>query len=366
MRSRTLAPALSGLLLTALWAAPAQAQTSEVEQTGCPPRCLCYPPPCCTTTAPAPAAGETTANVPVEEAMAAPSLPSLASGVQGGRGIAYGSYIDSALIRNQLRLRYEVANDDNRPDRAEFSYAQCGCFRLAGIDPKAPGPPKMETGVNYQDIRAYGEIAFLPRLSGFVEVPVRFLQPEQNNNTAGLADMNFGFKAALISCDDHVLTFQLRTTVPTGADSRGLGNDLVSLEPALLLWGQITDRLYLEAELRDWIPIGGTDFEGNVLRYGVGLSYFVLGEPQLPGRSVESNWALAPTLEFVGWTVLSGKESDQTGQVFDAAGDTIVNAKFGVRVNYGDHHSFAASYGRALTGAVWYKEIFRVEYRLAF
>ena len=31
-----------------------------------------------------------------------------------------------------------------------------------------------------------------------------------------------------------------------------------------------------------------------------------------------------------------------------------------------DNHSFAVSYGRALTGAVWYKDIVRVEYRYAF
>lgn len=53
----------------------------------------------------------------------------------------------------------------------------------------------------------------------------------------------------------------------------------------------------------------------------------------------------------------------RTGEnlVKDAAGDTIVNAKFGLRINYGDHQSFAVSYGRALTGAVWYKDIIRVE-----
>src|SRR5262249_37584011 len=110
----------------------------------------------------------------------------------------------------------------------------------------------------------------------------------------------------------------------------------------------------------------GTDFAGNVIPYGVGLSYFIVGQPQIPGQHVEG-LAVAPVIEFVGWTVLSGKEFDAgENLVKDAAGDTIINAKFGLRINYGDHNSFPVSYGRALTGTVWYKDIVRVEYRYSF
>jgi hypothetical protein len=360
MRIRDLAGgawALLTVMAAVLTSAPAPAQTGDVDVAGGPRRCPSYPPPVCVTPEPSTGVAAPSVTPSAEE----PALPSLASAVQGGRGVAYGSYIDSALIRNQVRIRFDAAYKDNRPDRAEFFYAKCGCF------PGAPGPPKGETRVDYQDISAYLEGALATRFSVFVEAPVRFLNPEQNNNTAGYADMNMGAKAALISTPEQVLTFQFRTYVPTGADHRGLGNDHVSLEPALLLWQQINDRLYAEAELRDWIPINGTDFAGNVIRYGVGFSYFLVGEPQLPGRHVESALSVAPVIEFVGWTVLSGREFDAgENLVKNAAGDTIVNAKFGLRLGYGDNHSFAVSYGRALTGAVWYKEIVRVEYRLAF
>jgi hypothetical protein len=70
---------------------------------------------------------------------------------------------------------------------------------------------------------------------------------------------------------------------------------------------------------------------------------------------------------MVGWTVLNGKEFDEnTGGIHDAAGDTIVNLKAGIRVAVGDHADCGFSYGRALTGDVWYKEIYRVEFRLTF
>jgi hypothetical protein len=298
---------------------------------------------------------------PSVEEGAAPPLESLASGVQGGRGVAYGSYIDSALIRSQFRFRFDAAYNDNRPDRAEFFYPKCGCF------PGAPGPPLPEKRVDYQDLTAYLEGALNPRFSVFLEAPYRFLNPEVNGNTNGFSDLNAGFKAALISTPEQVLTFQFRTYIPTGDADRGLGTDHVSLEPAFLLWQQVSDKFYFEAELRDWIPIGGTPgWEGNVIRYGVGLSYFIIGEPQLPGRPVQNPLGVAPVLEFVGWTVLSGKEFAPDIGTKDAAGDTIVNAKLGLRINYGDHQSFAVSYGRALTGAVWYKDIIRVEYRFIF
>jgi hypothetical protein len=366
MRIRALARGACTLLAvtSAAWmAAPAFAQSDDVQLTGGPRRCPNYPPPACVCPTPSAASSEggtTTTETPA----AAPELPALASGVQGGRGVAFGSYIDSALIRNQVRIRYDAAFDNNRPDRAEFFYAKCGCFRALGQ--RAPGPPLPETNVDYQDISTYIEYALAPRLSVFVEAPVRFLNPEQNANATDFADMNVGAKFAVVSTADQVLTFQLRTIIPTGDAGRGLGTDHVSLEPSILLWKQLSDRFYLESELRDWIPIGGTDFAGNVLRYGVGFSYFVIGEPQLPGRQVDAQLSVAPVVEFVGWTVLSGKEFAPDIGTKNAAGDTIINAKFGLRLGYGDNHSFAVSYGRALTGAVWYKDIVRVEYRFAF
>src|SRR5436309_3126018 len=120
--------------------------------------------------------------------------------------------------------------------RAEFFYAKCGCFRNAiPPDPNAAGPPLTETRVDYQDFASYLEVAYNNRVSGFVEIPVRLLNPERNNNTSGLADMNAGFKVAMIACEDTVFTFQFRTYIPTGDSDRGLGTDHVSLEPGLLL-----------------------------------------------------------------------------------------------------------------------------------
>ncbi len=312
----------------------------------------------------APVTGENQAGQQAEtEAPTAP--PSAGSSLAlGGGSFSATGYIDSAIPVTMFRLRFDAAYDDNSPDRAEFFYAKCGCFHT----PDAHGPARPETRIDYQDISSYLEVAFSDRFSAFAEVPVRFLNPEQNENTAGLADMNAGFKYALIACDDHFLTFQFRTYIPTGASTHGLGTDHVSLEPAILAHERLSERLALDAELRDWIPVGGSDFAGNIVRYGVGLSYLVLNR---------QNFRVIPVGEIVGWTVLDGMQFspvDNGGMPEDASGDTIVNAKVGVRFGFGDlqeagllsRSDLYVGYGRALTGDVWYKDILRVEYRIRF
>src|SRR4051794_37497487 len=61
-----------------------------------------------------------------------------------GAAVAYnqqigglGGYIDSAIPRSNIRLRYDDAYGNNRPDRAEYFYPQCGCF-FAGSSGSLP------------------------------------------------------------------------------------------------------------------------------------------------------------------------------------------------------------------------------------
>ncbi len=356
--------------------APCPAPTPLV----CPPAC---PPPATYPAFPtAPLPGQTPI-IPEQQAPAAtqaPTIPQVAQAPDfgaeqaraagGGETFAAASsavgYIDPALPLTCFRLRADAAYDNNRPDRAEYFYPKCGCFKTAGIDPNAPGPPLPETSVDYQDIRSYIEYAPVPRFSAFVELPVRFLNPDNNANTSGFADMNAGFKYAMQYTPTQITTFQLRTYIPTGDPFKGLGTDHVSLEPALLFYRQITNRLSFEGELLDWIPVGGTNFQGNIVQYGGGLGYRVYNTPTA---------RITPVAEFVGWTVLNGKEFlFPENVVKEAGGDTIINAKFGVRAGVGQLAStnlrnraeIYVGYGRALTGTVWYKDIMRLEFRLNF
>src|SRR5262249_42266415 len=133
-------------------------------------------------------------------------------------------YIDSALPRSLFRLRVDGAYDFTRATRAEFFYAR--------PHPLGPGLPRPEPRLDYPDLSSYLEIAARDRFSVFVELPWRFLNPEVNSNVNGFSDMNTGFKYAFLCREDCTATFQLRTYIPTGDATRGLGNNHVSLEPA--------------------------------------------------------------------------------------------------------------------------------------
>src|SRR5262245_6452199 len=129
----------------------------------------------------------------------------------GGEYFTGGGYIDSAIPVSQFRMRYDSAYNNNRPDRAEFFYPKCGCFKISGLDPNADGPPLPEKKVDYQELRSYLEFAPIPQFSAFVEVPVRWINPDQNQNDVGLGDVMFGAKYAFLYTPDTVLTAQVET-----------------------------------------------------------------------------------------------------------------------------------------------------------
>lgn len=262
-------------------------------------------------------------------------------------------YIDCAIPSDIFRVRYDSTYNNRVPSRAEFFYAQGA--------PLGPGLPFPESSVDYQDISAYMELRLQPGLSGFVDVPVRFLNPDINDNTRGIGDLNAGFKYALRTTEADVLSFQLRTFVPTGDAQRGLGTNHVSLEPAILFYESLGERAGVEAECRYWVPIGGTDFAGEVVRYGIGAHYDI---------DTNHGTRLSPVVEVVGWTVLAGKESVLDplggGVVRDADGTTIVNSKLGMRLELTDQADLYAGWGRGLTGDRWYENTYRLELRLLY
>jgi hypothetical protein len=337
---------------------PSSAQAQSCRRPAC---CVC-PPPCClpgesvpATTPEKPGAEPVPApSSPVTD-IAAPASPYEVSDLGGGALSTFDStvgYIDNPVPGNFLRLRVDAAWGNNRATRAEFFYARGAPF--------GPGLPLPETNDDFQEIMAYAEGLLTPNLSAFVEVPVRFLNPTVNENHAGFGDLNTGFKWAFLRNANQVTSFQFRVYAPTGDADKGLGTDHASLEPALLCLYRPTDRLRIASELRLWVPVGGTSFSGEIIRYGIGFSY---------GERPADRWWVVPVIEFVGWTVLSGQEAitpPLPPLVVSAAGDTIVNAKIGLRIGFGQRCDFYSGYGRALTGEVWYKDIWRTEFRLAF
>lgn len=285
------------------------------------------------------------------------------------------NYIDSAIIANRFRVRADAGFDNFYPDRAEFFYAQCGCFGAGAPGPGTSNPNVLATNVDYQEVTGYLERAFSDQFSVFAELPFRMVQyeldPAVNNATVindagGVSDLNVGFKYLLASNCQRDITFQLRIYTPTGDARRGLGTAHVSLEPSVLFFNVHSHRWYTFGEFRVWIPISdsnfnGDNFAGPVLRYGLGTSY-MLAEQCFHNKMSR----LDGVAEFVGWTVLDGyKFNPLTPTELDASGDTIINVKAGLRWSVG-RHAIAGSYGTALTRETWYQSIARLEYTMTF
>jgi hypothetical protein len=295
---------------------------------------------------------------------------------RGRRQPSYVGYIPDATIGSQVRVRFDAASEVDVPDRAEFLYAKCGCYRTApppAHDADAPGPgPAVVTGLAYRQLYLQAEYAPHARVSLFAELPVRWLQPEEFvpgsgtiDDQSGISDVRAGVKVGLLDAADRQVTLSLQGSAPTGAADKGLGTDHWTLEPLILSYGRVADRVTMEGVLGAIIPIDGSagvptssseGFAGTVLVYGIGPAVEVYR-----GESVQ----IAPVVELIGWRVLDGFQTVD-GTPEPAEDINIVNLKLGARLSLRERSSFYVGYGKALTDRVWYDDIFRIEYRLGF
>jgi hypothetical protein len=288
-------------------------------------------------------------------------------------------YIEDATVGSGFSIRFDSGWDMSSPDRAEFFYAKCGCFRdfagLPSYDPNAPGPGPgavASLDVNQLDMRTERQIG--RHASFFFELPFRWIKPVDFvpqvpgsgsfGNQSGLADISLGTKVALSASTGHDISMMIRGSIPTGDSTKGLGTDHGSIEPALLVRQGLGGRAQIEGELGYWHPTGTSkgplagngDFAGDILYYGIGPSFDLVHN-----RKVQ----FAPVVELVGWHVLSGFETSTfvTGGSGDASGLNIVNLKAGARVAGSGGSSFYVGYGWTLSDNAWFDHVLRIEYR---
>jgi hypothetical protein len=289
-------------------------------------------------------------------------------------------YIDNAIVASEVILRFEDEIQNLTPDLAEFLFPHCNCSGGPGL---GTGPPGLANNVNTQMLHLYGEYAFKKRFSVFTEVPIRWIQPmsvtfQPNGQTftsqSGLTDVMAGFKFALIASPQRYVTFEAQSFFPSGDSSKALGTNHYSVQPSILYYQRLTNRLTVESEFGELHPIGGTPgFAGDVINYGIGPSYTLFR-----GHGVE----FTPLVELIGWRVLNGLVTNapqpRPGPEVDPCTSTeadptpcsavsnLLNLKGGARVAFGSHNSVYLGYGRALTGLYWYLRVFRLEYRYSF
>lgn len=286
-------------------------------------------------------------------------------------------YVDDSTIESSVRVRYDLGFDVGAPDRAEFFYGKCGCYRglptdHPAYDPDAAGPgPGILTSLDFRQFNVTGQFGILnDNASLFFDLPIRTISPQSFvpdtgtfGGSTGIGDIRIGAKASVFRRESTQVTVQAQASLPSGDSLKGLGTDHGTFEPSLLYHEQVSDRLGVEAEFGEVFAIGGSagiptagpdKFSGNVLYYGIGPNFVVYETPRA---------TFAPVLELVGWHVLSGFQTLTLGP---ADGVNIVNLKIGGRVGLSNGSSIYVGYGKALTDAKWYDDIVRFEYRMGF
>jgi hypothetical protein len=279
-------------------------------------------------------------------------------------------YIDDSSVHSQVRLRFDAGFNDPRPDRAEYFYAGACC--------PAPSSQAVQRTLNFQQLYISGEYAPIKRFSIFTTIPYRWIQPiyipapnsvQPIPSGGGISDVQVGLKFGLIANDSRQLTFQLTSYFPSGDGAKGLGTNHYSIEPMLLYYQHLSDRVAIESEFGDTHPIGGSNyypgttpptsqtFAGDVLMYGVGPSYRLVDRDK---------YQVTPVLELVAWHVFGGLQTGSDNVVQSAAGINVFNIKIGARLDFGKGNSIYAGYGHGVTSDIWYSNLFRIEYRHAF
>jgi hypothetical protein len=262
------------------------------------------------------------------------------------------AYIDNAIPGNIARLRFDGAYDDHNPFRGELLWAK----------PGSAGVPLAERSLNYQVFSGYLELMVGDRVSVFGDIPGMFVNPENNQSASGVGDISAGFKVLIVNDPWSTWSFQLTATASTGDPRQGLGaGHDGSLEPAILAFIPLGDKLAFSGQLGYILPLETTDFDSDVLHYGVGLQYRVYED---------EHFHITPVVEAVGWTFFGGKDlvvaPDGASVTVGATNQTILDVNLGLRVNVGGHFDVYGGYSLPVFGDKSYEEGFRVEVRFAF
>jgi hypothetical protein len=265
-------------------------------------------------------------------------------------------FTDAARPQTQMRLRSDFAQDIQFPDRSEFFWARADG---KGKGPSPTAPLLGEQKVNYSELSMYTEGA-TGRIGVFVEMPYRSIDPTVDPHASGFADMNTGTKTLLYDCELLQLTFQFRTWIPMGNFRKGLGTGHVSLEPSLILGLKLAPETFLQAQVAEWIPLGGDpDYQGSVLMTKWSVNQVVCRIlPDVP---------LIATAEMNTWSFQDGAYTDPVlGPDQKSSGTTYVSMGPGLRLVICDKIDFGIGTLFSVTEHHLADQTYRLEFRARF
>jgi len=263
-------------------------------------------------------------------------------------------FVPGARPTSHMRFRWDAGNSMVFPDRAEYFWAQANG---TGLGPQPVPPYKGERGLDYDEISMYTEAA-VNNFAMTFEVPYRSVDPLDGSIEAGFADMIIGTKSLIFDRELFQVTLQFRTFMPSGNTLEGLGTGHTSLEPSLVVGFKISPESYLQAQLAEWIPIGGSEYAGSILHYHI--SYNRTLTHLLPDVPVVG------TAEFNGWSFQDGSYTDPYKGQQRANDFTYTSGTLGLRMFVCDTFDMGMSANFALNTPNWTRELYRLEFRMRY
>lgn len=263
-------------------------------------------------------------------------------------------FVPGARPTTHVRFRWDAGFSMVFPDRAEYFWAQADG---SGLGPQPVPPYKGERGLDYDELSMYTEAA-VNNFAMTFEVPYRSVDPLDGSIEAGFSDMIIGTKSLVFDRELFQITFQFRTFMPSGNTLEGLGTGHVSLEPSLILGFKISPESYLQAQLAEWIPIGGSKFAGSILHYHISYNRTLIHLlPDVP---------VVGTLEFNGWSFQDGSYTDPYTGPQQANDFTYAAGAVGLRMFVCDNLDMGMSGNFALNTPNWTRELYRLEFRMRY
>lgn len=246
------------------------------------------------------------------------------------------------------RIRYDHVGNYRNPDTAEFFWAKIN----------GKGPKVRPNRLRYDELSLYQEIATPGGgASTWIDMPYRSSLPDNSPSAAGFTDINTGFKSVLLDRELLLISMQFRVYIPAGNFRKGLGTGHVALEPSLLAHLKLTSSTYLQMQLADWIPIGGTGgFQGNTIHYHAALNHHLCSFACID---------VLGTLEFNGFSY-RGQFTDVGGVVRGNGGSNFLSAGPGIRFQICDKADIGVAGAFGFGNRRGPDELIRTEMRLRY
>ena len=277
---------------------------------------------------------------------------------------AYASvFADYARPRTVTRIRYDNMINIRFPDRNQYLLMQTNANFPQHYTNRHGVTFRTDPSANLQQLYLYQEVA-AQRGSFFVEYPYRQLNPLFSPTQAGFSDINFGIKSLMLDTELLQISFQFRTYTPSGNAAQGLGTGHFSLDPSLLSSLKLAPDTYFQAQLGNWVPLGGNQkITGGILYWFMSLNQVV--------------WRLSPDtpviamLEMDGWSFENGGYTNPIANygpkvIGSGGGVSYFNIGPGLRAALGKAVDLGTALTFSTTSNHWGSPWFRLEVRFLF